>query len=174
MMRFVSRLAMSATLALVGCGYHLVGHGDGHGDNIGGAIPADITTLSLVGNADATLMAQLQQRLHSERFSIVDKASVIEDKAHYAMLHINIAALVFTPSVFDAAGLATQYHMVFSGALRLDRQGEVIWQSGIMQRQDDVFVTGDPTNIEAGRERVLTDLKRQWLSDAVGRIRSGF
>jgi len=165
------KLAMLAVLfSLTACGYHMVGHGD----HTGGVIPADITVLSLVGNGDATLMLALHQRLQADRYVIVDQNNPIDDEAHYAMLHVHIAALVFTPSVFDASGIATQYRMVFSGSLALDRQGKSIWQSGVIQRQADVFVTGSPSSIEAGRERVLKDLQKQWLSDAVGRLRSGF
>jgi len=163
-------VAVVALFSLVGCGYHLVGHGD----NSGGAIPADVTALSLVGNADTTLMLALQQRLQADRYAIVAQDSVIEDLSHYAMLHVNLSPLVFTPSAFDAAGIATQYRMIFAGTLVLDQQGKNIWQSGVISRQADVFVTGSPTSIEAGRERVLKDLQKQWLSDAVGRVRSGF
>jgi len=56
----------------------------------------------------------------------------------------------------------------------ITRQGETIWQSGNIQRRGDVFVTGGPTIIEASRERLLKDLSRQWLNDAVSRLRSGF
>jgi len=156
-------------LALTGCGYHLVGHGGSSG-----AIPADVQAISLVGNADAQLLSQLRQRLQSDRYAIVDTADMINEQTPQAMLHINIAPLTFIPSAFDAAGVATQYRMSFGGALMLERQGKTLWQSGLIQRQGDVFVTGDPTSIEASRQRLLNDLQQQWLSDAVGRLRSGF
>jgi len=156
-------------LALSGCGYHLVGHG---GDS--GAIPADVQAVSLVGNADAQLLSQLRQRLQSDRYAIIDAADTTGEHTTHAMLHINLAPLTFTPSAFDATGIATQYRMIFSGALLLEQQGKTLWQSGPIQRQGDVFVTGGPTSIEASRQRLLSDLQQQWLSDAVGRIRSGF
>ncbi len=159
---------MIATLALAGCGYHLVGHGD-----TGGAIPTDVNAISLVGNAETALSSQLEQRLQSDRYSIID-AEEIDDDSHHAMLHISISPLTFVPSAYDATGVATQYVMIFSGSLMLERQGKTIWQSGPVQRRGDVYVAGGPTSIEASRERLLTDLKKQWLSDAVGRIRSGF
>jgi len=160
---------MALLLALASCGYHLVGHGD----SAGGAIPADVKAISLVGNADAKLLSQLRQRLQSDRYAIID-AKDIHDLAAHAMLHINITPLSFTPSTYDASGIATQYRMVFSGSFMLVREGKTIWQSGAISRQGDVFVTGGPTSIEASRERLLKDLHKQWLSDAVGRIRSGF
>jgi len=156
-------------VSLGGCGYHLVGHGDG----AGGAIPADVQAISLVGNADAKLLSQLRQRLQSDRYAIID-ASEINDDAQHAMLHINISPLSFTPSAYDISGIATQYRMIFTGSLMVVKQGKTIWQSGRVSRQGDVFVTGGPTSIEASRERLLKDLQKQWLSDAIGRIRSGF
>ena len=166
---FLPFLALLLTLSLGSCGYHLVGHGD----DAGGAIPADVKAISIVGNADAKLLSQLRQRLQSDRYAIID-ARDIDDQTDHAMLHINIAALSFTPSAYDASGIATQYRMVFTGSLMLVQQGKTIWQSGAISRLGDVFVAGGPTSIEASRERLLKDLHEQWLVDAVGRIHSGF
>ncbi len=167
-------MAVLLALLLNGCGYHLVGHGDG----VGGAIPNDVQMLSLAGNAKPELLAQLRQRLQSDRYAIVDangeEANKPENAASFVMLQVNMQPLIFTPSTFDASGIATQYRMIISGSLLLERQGETIWRSGLIQRQGDVFVSAEPTAIEASRERLLKDLSRQWLSDAVGRIRSGF
>jgi len=176
MKRSLSRglMAVLLALALHGCGYHLVGHGD----SSSGAIPADVKLLSLAGNAQPAILLALRQRLHSDRYAIVDsngiEANKTANEATFAMLHINTAPLQFTPSTFDAAGLATQYRMIISGSLLLERQGETIWQSGTIQRQGDVFVSAEPTSIDASRKRLLRDLRKQWVSDAVGRIRSGF
>ncbi|MBL4774611.1 MAG: adenosylmethionine-8-amino-7-oxononanoate aminotransferase [Mariprofundus sp.] len=162
-------LGFILTLSLNSCGYHLVGHGDGSH----GVIPDEVQAISLVGNADTQLLAQLHRRLQSDHYAIVD-ADTVDAATPHAMLHINIAALRFIPSAFDASGLATQYRMFFTGSLLLEQQGKTIWQSGQLQRQGDVFVTGSPASIEAARERLLADLQKQWLSDAVGRMRSGF
>jgi len=181
MKRSLSRGLMVLLLALPlhGCGYHLVGHGD----SSSGAIPADVQMLVLAGNAPAGLLMQLRQRLHSNHYAIVDAHDVdvrhgeeeqTAQKALVATLQVNIAPLAFTPSTFDGAGIATQYRMIFSGSLLLERQGETIWQSGLIQRQGDVFVSAEPTSIEASRQRLLVDLRKQWLSDAAGRLRSGF
>jgi len=167
-------LAVLLALALNSCGYHMVGHGDG----AGGAIPADVTLLSLAGNAKPAVLVALRQRLQSDRYAIVEangvEANTTGDETTFAMLYVTVSPLVFTPSTFDATGIATQYRMIFSGSLLLERQGETIWQSGMVQRQGDVFVSAEPTSIEASRERLLADLRKQWLSDAIGRIRSGF
>ncbi|MDQ6969007.1 MAG: adenosylmethionine-8-amino-7-oxononanoate aminotransferase [Mariprofundus sp.] len=167
-------MAMLMSVSLTGCGYHLVGHGDDEG----GAIPADVQLLALVSNAEPGLLVQLRQRLQSDRYAIVEvnglEANKPANEAHFAILQVNIAALSFTPSTYDAGGIATQYRMIFSGSLLLEKQGQTIWRSGLIQRQGDVFVSSEPTGIEASRERLLADLSKQWLSDAVGRIRSGF
>ena len=159
---------MTGLLLLSGCAYHLVGHGGGSG-----AIPADITSLTVSGNAEAKLISQLRQRLQSDRYSIVD-SSAVTDISHHATVFLNIYPLVFTPSAFDISGVATQYRMTFTGALKVNRGDQTIWQSGLIQRQGDVFVTGGPTSIEASKQRLQQDLSKQWLSDAVGRIRAGF
>jgi len=165
----VLRAAMLAVLlSLAGCGYHLVGHGGG-----AGAIPADITTVTVAGNAEAGLLSRLRQQLQSDRYAMVDSRAVT-DKAHHATVLIHMSALTFTPSAFDISGVATQYRMTITGEVQVDIDDKTIWQSGPIQRQGDVFVTGGPTSIEASKQRLQKDLSRQWISDAIGRIRSGF
>jgi len=159
---------LAGLLMLAGCGYNLVGHGDGFG-----AIPGDVKTMSISGNADARLLSQFRQRLHSEQFVIIDAASVI-DQARHASVFIHMSPLVFTPSTFDINGAATQYRMILAGSISIEQDSKTVWQSGLVQRQGDVFVTGGPTSIEASRQRLQDDLSKQWLSDAIGRIHSGF
>lgn len=150
------------------CGYHLVGHG-----NEVGAIPADIRTVSIVGNAERNLLDGLRQHLHSDAYTITDNSDV-EDPDHHAEIDVRVPAPVFTPSAYSSGGVATQYRMLLRGSVAISRQGKIIWQSGNIQRQGDVYVTGGPTSIEASRERLLKDLSRLWINDAVSRIRSGF
>jgi len=161
-------MLLAGLLMLASCGYHLVGHGNGSG-----AIPADIKTVSISGNADATLLSQFRQRLHSEQFVIIDADSVT-DRSRHASVVINMSPLVFTPSTFDANGAATQYRMMMAGSISIEQDNDTLWQSGLIQRQGDVFVTGGPTSIEASRQRLQDDLSKQWLNDAIGRIHSGF
>ncbi len=160
---------LAGMLMLAGCGYHLVGHGGGGS----GAIPADVKTVSISGNADASLMSLLRQRLQSEAYAIVEAGS-LTDQSHYALIIVKMSPIIFIPSTFDISGVATQYRMTIAGSITLQQHGETVWQSGAIQRQGDVFVTGGPTSIEASRQRLQRDLGKQWLSDAVGRIRSGF
>jgi len=163
------RIFLPVLMLLTSCGYHLVGHGDGTD-----VIPADVRTLSIVGSGEAhQLLSPLRQRLSSESFSLIAHDD-IADEEHHATLRLHLSPPAYNPSAYDAAGVAIQYTMVVSGSLQVDRRGEIIWQSGTIQRQGDVFVTGDPTSIEASRERLLRDLRKQWLQDAIGRLRSGF
>ena len=160
---------MAMALLLSGCGYHLVGHGDGEG-----AIPSDVKTVALiVRSSDAQLNAAFKQRLTSDQYALIESQDVFDPKAH-ANLHVNISPLRFNPSAYDAAGVANQYRMVFSGSLKIIRGEKIIWQSGPIQRQGDVYVTGGPTSIEASRERLFEDLRKEWIQDALGRLRSGF
>jgi outer membrane lipopolysaccharide assembly protein LptE/RlpB len=163
------RILLPVLMLLTSCGYHLVGHGDGMG-----VIPADVRTLSIVGSGESQqMLAPLRQRLNSESFSLIEHGDST-DEEHHATLRLHVAPVAFNPSAYDAAGVAIQYRMVISGSLQVERMGEIIWQSGTIQRLGDVFVVGDPTSIEASRERLLRDLRKQWLQDAMGRLRSGF
>jgi len=171
--RLVSMRVFAAALFLLltSCGYHLVGSGGG-----AGAIPADVQTVAIIGNADAPVLSMLRQRLSSEHYRLIDglEGAAIADMTHHALLHVQISPLAFVPSAYDVAGIATQYQMIFAGTLMLEQDGKTLWQSGPIQRQGDVYVTGGPTSIDASRTRLLNDLQQQWVSDAVGRISSGF
>ncbi len=167
MMAWVGVL-LASLLMLNSCGYHLAGHG-----NTVGAIAADVRTVSIVGNAEKNLLVRFRQQLHSDAYSIVTDGDVA-DPEHHAVVHVNVPAPSFTPSAFSSAGVATQYRMILTGSVDVARQGKTVWQSGNIQRRGDVFVTGGPTSIEASRERLLKDLSKQWLNDAVSRLRSGF
>jgi len=165
---FLSTALFCTLLILGACGYHLVGHGGGSG-----AIPADVKTVSISGNMDATLLSRLRQRLHSERYAIVKAGSAV-DRSQHASIEVSISPLIFIPSTFDINGIATQYRMTFSGSITIQHHDKTVWQSGAIQRQGDVFVTGGPTSIEASRQRLQQDLSKQWLNDVIGRLRSGF
>jgi len=168
--RYIDSMAvlLAGLMLLNSCGYHLVGHG-----NEVGAITEDIRTISVVGNAEKSLLVRFRQHLHSDSYAIVNDGDV-SDPEHHAIVHVNVPVPSFVPSAFSSGGVATQYRMIFTGSVAITRQGETIWQSGNIQRRGDVFVTGGPTIIEASRERLLKDLSKQWLNDAVSRLRSGF
>lgn len=156
-------------LSLSSCGYHLVGHG---GD--AGAIPADVKTVNIVVQGDSqSLLSSFRQALASESFALTDSDDV-EDAASHAVLRVTVMPLVFVPSAYDIAGVATQYRMTYSGSLLVQRDSELLWQSGRVQRAGNVYVSGGPASIEASRERLLRDLRQQWFTDALGRLRSGF
>ena len=165
----VGLLAWLLSLLLGGCGYHLVGHDDGSG-----AIPADVQTVSIAVSGDDTKVANLlRHRLESPRYTIIDAKDAMDLERH-AMVRVNLTPVSFAPSAYDASGVASQYGMVFGGSIAVDRNGKTIWQSGTIQQQGNVYVSGGPTSIEASRERLLKDLRQAWVKDAVGRLRSGF
>ena len=168
MLRHFNIALLVGILMLSGCGYHLVGHGGGSG-----AIPDDVTTVTVTGNIDGEQLARLRRQLQSERYRLVGNA-VVADQTHHAIVSVHMNAPIFSPSAYDISGVATQYRMTITGALQVDQNGQTIWQSGPIQRQGDVFVTGGPVSIEASKQRLQQDLRKQWLNDAIGRLRSGF
>lgn len=168
--QFALGLLLSGTALLSGCGYHLVGYGDD-----AGAIPTDVRTVSLTvrGAYDQQVEPMLKQALSSERYRWLAPQDVLDQNAH-ANLRVNIFPVTFSPSSFDASGVATQYRMVFSGAVVVERHDGVVWQSGVIRRQGDVYVAGGPASIEAFRQQLLEDLRQEWIQDILGRLRSGF
>ena len=176
-MKLLRIIALLLVMGSTGCGYHLVGHGSGQD-----AIPADIKTLSITGNAEPGLFASMRQQLQSDRYAIVSESQRSQqsqqaqktEATDHATLIIKMGNMRFFPSAYDRNGIASQYSLIMTGTLQLDRGSETIWKSGPIQRQGDVFVTGSPTSIEAARIRLQKDLLKGWLNDAVGRIRSGF
>ena len=157
------------TLSLSACGYNLVGHGGGSG-----AIPADVKTVSLAVYGDnQKVLSLFRQGLVSDSFTLIESADVEDSKSH-VVVRINLAQLLFVPSAYDIAGVATQYRMTYAGVVSVQRAEKQLWQSGRVQRTGSVYVTGGPASIEASRERLLRDLRKQWVSDALGRLRSGF
>ncbi|MDQ6993021.1 MAG: adenosylmethionine-8-amino-7-oxononanoate aminotransferase [Mariprofundus sp.] len=162
------RWSLWVLLMLSSCGYHLVGQGGAS------AIPAEVHSLSIVGNADASLVALLRPRLTSTDYQLLNEADSVLDLHHHALLHLQMSGLDFRPSAYDLSGIASQYRMVVAGRLMLEMDGKTLWQSGSLQRQGDIYVTGGPASIEASRSRLLRDLQKQWVSDAIGRLRSGF
>ncbi len=163
------RLLWLTALLLSACGYHLVGHGDGPG-----AIPADVQRLALVarGEEGRQLLPGLRRELAADdlHISIGGRRADAAD----AFLIVRMQPVRFTPSAYDAAGIASQYRMLYSGSLMLERQGRTIWKSGSISEQGEVYVTGAPASIEASRQQLLRGLRKQWLRTAVGRLRSGF
>ncbi|MDX8406883.1 MAG: adenosylmethionine-8-amino-7-oxononanoate aminotransferase [Mariprofundaceae bacterium] len=163
-------LSLLSALLLSACGYHLVGHGEGRG-----AIPEAVHSLSLVADSEGKqLLPGLRERLGSAALAVsLDPQDSLEAPDH-ARLIVQVSPASFTPSAFDASGIASQYRMVYAGSMTLEHNGRTIWQSGRLVEQGEVYVTGDPASIEASRAQLLRGLRKQWLQTAVSRLRSGF
>lgn len=159
-------------LLLIGCGYHLVGSGDG-----GGAVPQDVTTLSLQaqGPVAADMLPLLRRRISRARttYRLVDNNTVVAVDTH-ARLFLQDVTEHFVPSAYDATGVAVQYQMTLTGTLQLYRKGETIWNSGPINASGSVYVSGGPASIEASRQQLEGQLQREWVRQAWGRLRSGF
>lgn len=164
-------LTVVMALLLTSCGYYLVGHGDGSG-----VIPEDVITVSIeTSGAMAQQMGVLLQRQMSasDHYKVVASDEVIDEQTH-AVMRIEQASETFSPSAYDQSGLAIQYRMTIRANVRLFRQGEKLWESGVINKSDDVFVSGGPTGIESSRKRSREDLQKKWLHAVWGRINSGF
>lgn len=162
-------LTLCIGLLLSGCGYHLVGQGDGSG-----AIPADVVSISMrTGDAVATrLAAGLKQQLMQGGESRFDAER--GDAETRAEISIENVTESFVPSAYDNTGIASQYRMDLRARVRIYRAGKIIWESGMLSASGDVFVAGGPTGIESSRERIRKDLQKEWVLAAAGRIASGF
>ncbi|MFQ5581131.1 MAG: adenosylmethionine-8-amino-7-oxononanoate aminotransferase [Mariprofundaceae bacterium] len=160
------------TLVLASCGYHLAGHGEG-----GGAIPEDVHTLSIqAASGSKAFLPLLRQRIQSDphAYTLVDGQPDKGSSTHHAVLRITHVAEKFAPVAYDAAGIAIQYRLTLKGGLAVYHQGKVIWQSGAVSVKGDVFATGGPASIEASRQRLADDLRKEWMRNVWTRLRAGF
>jgi len=164
-------LTLIVVLLLASCGYHLVGHGDGSA-----VIPEDVMTVSIAATGEtAQQMGSLlkQQMTGSDHYKVVPAADLHDELTH-AEMRIEQVSEAFVPSAYDQSGLATQYRMTIQGNVRLFKQDEKLWESGIISKSGDVFVSGGPTGIESSRKRIREDLQKEWAYAVWGRINSGF
>jgi len=169
MRHFLQTCAMLAAAVLAACGYHLAGHGEGRS-----AIPPDVRTLSIqAAPASKEFVPLLRQRILAEShgYSVTDNPA---DPTHHAVLRMNHRPERFVPVAYDAVGVATQYRLAISGEIAVYQQGKVIWQSGLVTVQGDVFTTGGPASIEASRRRLADDLRDEWMRNVWARLRAGF
>ncbi len=164
-------MSMMFALLLTSCGYHMVGQADS-----GGAIPEDVTTVSIqgLGGAAETLLPELKRQFAgNNRYQMIAVEDVTDAQAH-AVLRIEQAAETFVPSAYDQSGIATQYRMTISGNVRIYREGKLIWETGVVSESGDVYVAGGPTGIESSRKKIQENLRKAWIFAVWGRINSGF
>jgi len=170
--RAVTTVLLAVLLLLpASCGYRLVGQG---GES--GVIPAEVMTLSV--QATNTIARGLapglkRQLARGGRYAVVSGKEPVDDATH-ALLRIDQASELFAPSAYDASGIATQYRMRLTAAVRIYRAGKLFWESGAIVVAGDVFVAGGPASIESSRERIRRDLQKEWVQTVMARIRSGF
>ena len=162
--------ALLATALANGCGYHLAGHGGGRDGGRGGAVPADVRTVA-VSAPDASLARAFRQwaREHASGWTMADDAASAD-----AELRISAVSEQFTPTAFDANGVAVTYRLSRAAELSLWRNGKRLWRSGPVTVSGDVYAVGGPASIDASRARVRRDLEREWLREAWQRLISGF
>lgn len=165
-MLFSTALLLCAALLLSACGYHLAGHGRG-------VVPSDVKTVfvSSQGDASKTVALLLRDyiREHADGYTVTTDQQMAD-----AELHLGGISESFTPSAYDANGVATTYSLAISGSLTLLKGGKSIWSSGNIQVQGTVYAVGGPVSIESSRTRMRGDLQQQWVQEAWLRLSSGF
>ena len=164
----MKKLWVAVSLLLSACGYHLVGHGDS------GVIPADAdqVMIVLVGRDDALLQPSFKQALkQSEGLPIVSAEQATADVVE---VHLENISEQLVATAFDTSGIANQYRLSLSAAVRVLQSGKEIWASGNMTVSADVFATGGSAEIEAQKVSVAKSLREEWVRKAVARLRSGF
>lgn len=170
------RLLLILTLAslLTSCGYHLVGRGESK------VIPDDVISASLTSQGtqqDKALLAELRQAWLQRESLPSLQAKVVAQK--HVSLRIESSSEAFTPVAFNASGLAIQYRLSVSGVLQMYQDNKLIWGSGQVVSSADIFgdaaaLTNNPASIEAEREALIEQLRKQWAQDALARLQSGF
>ncbi len=149
---------------LVSCGYHLAGHGRG-------VVPEDVHVLDVTGtdvpgdNLVFTWRRYVSD--HALNFTVGEAGAD-------AQLRLENVTESFTPITFDVSGVATSYRLVRSARLSLWRKDALIWSSGEISAQGEVYAVGGPASIDASKARLRRDLNRQWVRNAWLKLTSGF
>ncbi|MDQ7004845.1 MAG: hypothetical protein Q9N67_08010 [Ghiorsea sp.] len=168
-------LYLVVTLMLTSCGYHLVGQGKSN------VIPEGVESASLTSQGaqqDKALLAELRQAW-MQRDALPSLNVEAAEAQKHVSLRIEGASEAFTPVAFDASGLAIQYRLSVSGILQMYQDSKLIWGSGQVVSSADIFgdaaaLTNNPASIEAEREALIEQLRKQWAQDALARLQSGF
>lgn len=159
-------------LTLSACGYHLVGQGESSG-----VIPKNASQIMVVATPNTgKLLTMFRQKLaQSSDVPVVDmneaKDAVTDNSIEIRMEHVSEA---MTASAFDASGIANQYRLTISASLRVLQSGKKLWESEVIRTSGNVFAAGGVVAIKAQKERVLQDLREEWVQKALGSLRSGF
>ena len=157
-------------LLLGGCGYHLVGQG------VSGVVPEGVTSASLHANSTPLAEALLLEfkALWQGNTHLPKLQDTRESGASHIVVRIEQSSETFSPIGFDASGLAVQYRLSITAALRMYRQHTLIWQAESVLVSARVFAGDDPSVVEAERVRLRRQLTRRWARQAMARLQSGF
>ncbi len=172
------RLALVLSLLLSACGYHLVGQGKS------AVIPQGTTSATLLSDGSRLgkiLLGELQQQWLQKASlpSLHDKNPSQNLDTRHVTLRIESPNETFIPVAFDGSGLAIQYRLSVTGVLNMYQENTLIWRSGVISSNADIFgdasaLANNPTAIEAERETLVEQLRKQWAQEALARLQSGF
>lgn len=163
------RLLLGVSLLLTSCGYHLIGQGTSS------VIPSGVSSASLEQNSGEhgkQLLVELQYLWKND--DSLPTLQPPESEQEHIVFRIEQASNTFSAMGFDASGLAIQYRVQISGVLSMYQKDTLMWQSGVILSNADIYIGADPSIAEAERERLTGQLEQQWAQDAFARLKSGF
>ncbi|MDQ6988601.1 MAG: hypothetical protein Q9M19_01870 [Mariprofundaceae bacterium] len=163
-------LYLVLSMMFTACGYHLVGQGGGS------VIPDTVQTAqldTLDGLEYQALRTELQHRWSQQAHFPALQGETEPSKQHIT-LRLEQVQISFVAIAFDAAGLAIQYRLQVAGVLNMYQQHALLWGTGRLSVQAEVFAADNPSAIEAERAQLLLTLRQTWANEAIKRLKSGF
>jgi outer membrane lipopolysaccharide assembly protein LptE/RlpB len=161
-------------LAVVGCGYHLVGTST--------YLPPDIRTLHVKLFANQTARADMDQRVAEAlnlewvrrgRFELVDGPEDAD-----VVLSGTMTRLSTIPVSFDANGRATEYQMTLMTEVRLEdvrgEEPELLWQDKAFSRRTSYAVDQDAVDYFDRQREAMDELSQEYSRALVSAVLEGF
>jgi len=162
-------LALACAFLFSACGYHLIGQS---GET--SVIPKGATELVVIavgGGGDNLLPVARKMLTQREGLALASRETAGDTAVE---LRIEQASESLTATSFDTAGIANQYRLTVTGAVRLIYQNEEVWHSELITVAGDLFATGGSVAIEAQKERLAQSLRKQWSEKMIQQLHSGF
>lgn len=167
-------VGLVAGLALVGCGYHLVGTSS--------SLPPELQTLHVEKFENLTRWVDLDQRLveavtlewvRRGRFEVVDNPEEAD-----VILSGVITSVSFAPVSFDQQGRATEYQITMLTSVRLrDMQGDeprLLWEDRAFSRRTSYPVDPRAKNYFDRQIEAINDVSKEYARALVSAVLEGF
>jgi outer membrane lipopolysaccharide assembly protein LptE/RlpB len=161
-------------IALLGCGYHLVGTSD--------YLPPEIERLHVKLFENQTARADMDQRVAEAlnlewvrrgRFQLVDSPEDADVVLSGTMIRLGVI-----PVSFDESGRATEYQMTLMTEVRLEdvREEEpvLLWQDKGFSRRTSYAVDQDSVDYFDRQREAMDELSREYSRALVSAVLEGF